>query len=265
MPATYPKNRNKIPSENTPPVTAVEWPGEKMSTPLSSTYPRYQTTEKSCNCSHSWNQNVHACGHPWMSHAAVCIQRAPDQRLSTLSLLTFLVVVSIQIAVAKAKCFLGYKEFHVRFTFSCSNLCDMTNSMTEICEVKSAAARVVGMTVLVYPAACAGMNLKTTTLGTSKTTTLDEPQNNNTGWTSKTTTLDEPQKQQHWMNLKNNNTGWMSGFSQVMLPNNWSPCTSSYLIRIGKQWSGMNLRQTSKRLSANQATWLNRGWVNWFF
>ena len=69
------------------------------------------------------------------------------------------------------------------------------------------------------------------------------------------TTLDEPQK----------NTAWMSGFSQVMLPNNCSPCTSSYLIGIGKQWSGMNLRQTSERLSANQATWLNRGWVTWFF
>ena len=126
LPATYSKNKNKIPSENTPPVTAVEWPGEKMSTTLSSTYPRYQTTGKSCNYSHSWNQNVHACSHPWMSHAAVCIQRALDQRLPTMPLLTFLVVVSTQTAVAKAKCFRGCKEFHVRITFSCSNLCDMT-------------------------------------------------------------------------------------------------------------------------------------------
>ena len=44
----------------------------------------------------------------------------------------------------------------------------MTNTITEICEVKSAAARVVSMTVLVYPTACAGtgkqhwMNLKKT-------------------------------------------------------------------------------------------------------
>jgi len=58
--------------------------------------------------------------------AAVCIQRAPDQRLPTLPLLTFFVVVSTQTAVAKAKCFRRCKEFHVRITFSCSNLCDMT-------------------------------------------------------------------------------------------------------------------------------------------
>ena len=69
----------------------------------------------------------------------------------------------------KQNAFWGKEEFHVRITFSCSNHCDMTNSTTETCEVNSAAAGVVGMTVLTDTTACAGMG------------------------------------KQHWMNLNNNN------------------------------------------------------------
>ena len=66
---------------------------------------------------------------------------------------TDIVVTGILLALARM---LGLRqnvccieEFHVRITFSYSNLHDMTNSITEISESQSAAARVTGNTSLV--------------------------------------------------------------------------------------------------------------------